>query len=183
MSDVLRHLFDGDDLVAAPAVCEEAATKGVVEAVNFNSPGQVVIAGAADAVGHAVELASARGARRAIVLPVSVPSHSSLMQEAGESLAESLAAANFRSPEITVIGAANAEPYTDADDIRQRLSVQVYSPVQWVATIHAMTSGGATRIVECGPGKVLAGLIRRIDRSIDTGFIHDHASLEKSLGA
>ena len=103
------------------------------------------------------------------------------MREAGDALAETLAAADFRIPEITVIGAATAEPYSDPDDIRQRLATQVYQPVLWVRTIEAMVSGGATRIIECGPGKVLTGLIRRIDRDIDTGFIHDHASLEKAL--
>jgi len=164
-------------------LCGEASSEGVVEAVNFNSPGQIVIAGQSGAVAQAVELASERGARRAIVLPVSVPSHSSLMRDAGNALADALAAADFRPPEITVIGAATAEPYTDADDIRRRLATQVYQPVLWVRTIEAMVAGGATRIVECGPGKVLTGLIRRIDRNIDTGFIHDHASLQKALAA
>ena len=162
-------------------LCEDASSEGVVEAVNFNSPGQIVIAGHNAAVQRGIELASERGARRAIALPVSVPSHSSLMRPAGEALAETLAATPFRTPEITVVGAADAVPYTDPDDIRQRLAVQVYSPVRWVSVIEAMVQGGATRIIECGPGKVLTGLIRRIDRSIGTAFIDDHASLGKAL--
>jgi [acyl-carrier-protein] S-malonyltransferase len=168
-----------DDVVQE--ICAEAASAGVVEAVNFNSPGQVVIAGHTGAVEAAAAIATDKGAMKAIVLPVSVPSHSSLMTSAGEALAESLAAADFKTPAIQVIGAADARPYSDGDDIRNRLSSQVYSPVRWVETIQALTEGGATRIVECGPGKVLTGLMRRIDRKMSTGFIHDQASLQKAL--
>ena len=162
-------------------LCEEASTIGVAEPVNFNSPGQVVIAGHADAVRQAVEYAKEHGARRAIILPVSVPSHSSLMRDAGLSLAEALDATPFRKPDVTVVGAATGEPYTDADDIRTRLSAQVYSPVLWVRTVQAMIDAGATRIIECGPGKVLAGLIRRIDKSTPVGFIDNYDSLQKAL--
>lgn len=164
-------------------LCEEASTIGVAEPVNFNSPGQVVIAGHAEAVRQAVEYAKEHGARRAIVLPVSVPSHSSLMREAGQSLGEALAAAEFRAPDVTVVGAATGEPYRDADDIRTRLSAQVYSPVLWVKTVQNMIAGGADRIIECGPGKVLAGLVRRIDKSIQVGFIDNHDSLQNALQA
>ena len=146
-------------------VCEEASETGVAEAVNFNTPGQVVIAGSKDAVERAIGLAEAAGARRALLLPVSVPSHSSLMRPAADALSEALASANFSTPEITVINATDATPYTDAEDIRSRLSRQIYSPVHWVSTINAMIAGGASRFVECGPGKVLAGLVRRIDKS------------------
>ena len=103
------------------------------------------------------------------------------MRDAGNALADALGGAAFRAPEITVVGAATAEPYSGPDDIRRRLATQVYMPVQWVRTVETMAEGGATRIVECGPGKVLTGLIRRIDRNLDTGFIHDYASLEKAL--
>lgn len=168
-----------DDVVLD--VCSEAASAGVVEAVNFNSPGQVVIAGHTGAVEAAVNIATEKGAMKAIVLPVSVPSHSSLMTPAGEALAEALAEARFSTPGTKVIGAADARPYGDGDDIRGRLSRQVYSPVRWVGTIQALTDGGATRIVECGPGKVLTGLMRRIDRKMSTGFVHDQASLQKAL--
>ena len=163
------------------SLCDEASTIGIAEPVNFNSPGQVVIAGHARAVSQAVEFAKEHGARRAIVLPVSVPSHSSLMRQAGESLTESLAAAAFETPKVTVLTAATGEPYADADDIRTRLSMQVYSPVLWVRTVEALIKAGAGSIVECGPGKVLAGLVRRIDKTINVGTISDSASLDKAL--
>lgn len=163
------------------SLCDEASTIGIAEPVNFNSPGQVVIAGHARAVSQAVEFAKEHGARRAIVLPVSVPSHSSLMRQAGESLTESLAAAAFETPKVTVLNAATGEPYADADDIRTRLSMQVYSPVLWVRTVEALIKAGAGSIVECGPGKVLAGLVRRIDKTINVGTISDSASLDKAL--
>ncbi len=163
------------------SLCDEASTIGIAEPVNFNSPGQVVIAGHATAVSQAVAYAKEHGARRAILLPVSVPSHSSLMREAGLSLAETLAATDFTAPEITVISAATAEPYSDAADIRNKLSLQVYSPVLWVRTVEAMIAGGATSIIECGPGKVLAGLVRRIDKNTPVSFIDNSDSLQKAM--
>lgn len=165
------------------AVCDDASAIGVAEAVNFNTPGQVVIAGHKEAVAHAVARAEANGARRAIILPVSVPSHSSLMIAAGEELAETLAGVEFSSPLISVINATDATPYTDPDDMRTRLSRQVYRPVRWVDTINAMLDAGATKIVECGPGKVLAGLIKRIDRSIPAATIDSLSGLQKALQA
>lgn len=164
-------------------LCDEASTIGVAEPVNFNSPGQVVIAGHAMAVRQAVEYAKENGARRAIVLPVSVPSHSSLMREAGASLAETLDNTDFNTPTITVVSAATAEPYIDGEDIRNRLSAQVYSPVLWVRTVRAMIDAGADQIIECGPGKVLAGLVRRIDKSKTVAFIDTYDSLQKALQA
>jgi len=172
--------LDDDDVRAA---CANAATAGVAEAVNFNSPGQVVIAGHKDAIDHAISCAEEAGARRAILLPVSVPSHSSLMIEAGEKLAAELASVEFVVPDITVVNATDATPYTDADDIRLRLSRQVHKPVQWVATIHAMLEAGATSIVECGPGKVLAGLSRRIHRATPVATIDSLDGLRKALQA
>ena len=163
------------------AVCSEAAGDGVADAVNFNAPGQVVIAGDKAAVNRAIELASQRGARRALLLPVSVPAHSALMREAGVALGDALAAADFVTPEITVIAAADALPYGDGPDIRERLSRQVYAPVQWVATVNAILSTGVSRIVECGPGKVLAGLGRRINKAIPTTFIDSVESLQEAL--
>lgn len=163
------------------SLCDEASTIGIAEPVNFNSPGQVVIAGHATAVTQAVEYAKEHGARRAIVLPVSVPSHSSLMRDAGESLVETLQATEFRTPEITVVSAATAVPYVDAADIRTKLSSQVYSPVLWVRTVEAMVAAGATSIIECGPGKVLAGLVRRIAKGTTVGFIDNNESLQKAL--
>lgn len=162
-------------------VCDESSAVGVAEAVNFNSPGQVVVAGHKKAVEHVIFRAEEQGARRAILLPVSVPSHSSLMIEAGEKLAEALASVEVSSPEIAVINATDATPYTDAQDIRSRLARQVHSPVQWVATINAMLNQGATSIIECGPGKVLAGLSRRISRATPVATIDSLAGLQKAL--
>jgi [acyl-carrier-protein] S-malonyltransferase len=170
--------LDDDAIIS---VCEDASSIGVAEAVNFNTPGQVVIAGHKTAVERAIERAEEVGARRAILLPVSVPSHSSLMRVAGETLAEALVQASFNTPDISVINATDATPYTDADDIRTRLSRQVYSPVQWVNTMHAMIASGATRIIECGPGKVLAGLVRRIDKSKPVAVIDSSEGLAKAL--
>ena len=171
----------GLDDDAVVSLCDEASTIGIAEPVNFNSPGQVVIAGHATAVKQAVEYAKEHGARRAIILPVSVPSHSSLMRDAGQSLMEILDATAFKSPEKTVISAATALPYTDADNIRSTLSLQVYSPVLWVKTVQALIAGGATRIIECGPGRVLSGLMRRIDRSITVAQIDNQDGLQEAL--
>ncbi len=171
----------GLDDDAVLAVCNEASGIGVAEAVNFNSPGQVVIAGHKESVEHAVKRAEEAGARMAVILPVSVPSHSSLMIGAGEELAAALADVEFRAGTVPVINATDATPYTDADDMRQRLATQVHRPVQWVNTINAILESGATTIIECGPGKVLAGLVRRINRGTATKTIDSMAGLEKAL--
>lgn len=173
----------GLDDDAVTAVCDNASGIGVAEAVNFNTPGQVVIAGHKEAVEHAVEYAEANGARRAIILPVSVPSHSTLMIGAGEKLAETLASVEFSATSVSVINATDATPYTDAEDLRTRLSRQVYRPVQWVSTINAMLDSGATSVIECGPGKVLAGLVRRISRATPVGTIDSISGLQKALEA
>ena len=170
-----------DDSVVA-SVCEQAAAGEVAEAVNFNAPGQVVIAGHKTAIERAIDLAKEAGARRALPLPVSVPAHSQLMRPAGEALTAALAEANFRIPDLTVISASDAVPYGDGDDIRQRLSRQVYSPVHWVSTVNALVAGGAGTVVEAGPGKVLAGLVRRIDKGTPVAAIDSIAGLEKALG-
>ena len=171
----------GLDDEAVAAVCEEASGVGIAEAVNFNSPGQVVVAGHREAMNRAIERAKEAGARRAILLPVSVPSHSSLMFKAGLALQETLAEADFRAPQITVIAATDSQAYGDADDIRARLSAQVYGPVQWVGTVNAMIDSGATNIIECGPGKVLAGLCRRISKSTPVATIDSIDHLQKAL--
>ncbi|MBT8100208.1 MAG: ACP S-malonyltransferase [Gammaproteobacteria bacterium] len=170
-----------DDLVAE--VCANAAAGQIAEPVNFNSPGQVVIAGHKDAIDRAIELAKEAGARRALALPVSVPAHSALMETAGVSLLDALNDVTINTPEVPVISASDATPYGDGDDIRKRLSRQVYSPVQWVWTVQAMIASGAGRIIECGPGKVLAGLARRIDKGTPTGFIDNLDGLNKALEA
>jgi [acyl-carrier-protein] S-malonyltransferase len=156
----------GLDDEAVIAACESASAGGVAEAVNFNSPGQVVVAGDRAAVEKLTELAKTAGARRAMLLPVSVPAHSSLMRPAGDQLAASIEAAAFADPAVPVICAVDGTPYADADDIRIRMQAQVYSPVRWVDTIAYMAANGITSIIECGPGRVLAGLIRRIDRNL-----------------
>jgi [acyl-carrier-protein] S-malonyltransferase len=163
--------------------CDAASATGVAEPVNFNSPGQVVIAGHKEAIDKAIELCQAAGARRALLLPVSVPSHSSLMRGAGEALQEALAAAHIENPAVKVVAATDGKAYTDADDVRSRLSKQVYGPVQWVTTINAIVDGGASTIIECGPGKVLAGLCRRINKATPVSFIDSSDSLHKALQA
>ncbi len=171
----------GLDDDAVRSVCIEASGVGVAEAVNFNSPGQVVIAGHKEAVDQAIIRAEEAGARRAILLPVSVPSHSSLMIGAGEALVDALAAADFAATEIVVVNASDALPYAGAEDIRARLSKQVFSPVHWVSTINAMLQAGATSVVECGPGKVLSGLVRRINRGTPVASIDSSSGLQKAL--
>ncbi len=150
------------------AACNEAAQGSVVEAVNFNAPGQVVIAGEKAAVLRAIEKAKARGAKRAIELPVSVPSHSSLMRAAGQRLGERLAATDIRAPRLRYLSAVDAREHTQPDDIRALLVRQLSSPVRWTATVAALGGGGVHQIVECGPGGVLAGLIKRIEKGRDT---------------
>jgi [acyl-carrier-protein] S-malonyltransferase len=171
----------GLDDAAVIAACEDASGIGIAEAVNFNSPGQVVVAGHKHALDRVVERAREAGARRAMMLPVSVPSHSSLMIGAGEALAEALADTTFTAPRITVVAATDATHYAGADDIRSRLSRQVYGPVQWVATVQAIITAGASSIIECGPGKVLAGLVRRIDKSTPVACIDSTTGLQKAL--
>jgi len=171
----------GMDDDAVREVCDNASGIGIVEAVNFNTPGQVVIAGQKDAVDRAIVRAEEVGARRAILLPVSVPSHSSLMIEAGNSLSGELNSADFSTPKLAVIGASDATAYGDADDIRIRLSRQVYSPVQWVSTINTMLEAGVSSIVECGPGKVLMGLVKRINRGTPVATIDSIDGLQKAL--
>lgn len=167
------------------AACAEAAQGSVVEAVNFNSPGQVVIAGEKAAVLRAIEAAKARGAKRAIELPVSVPSHSSLMKSAGVRLGERLASLEIRAPRLRYLSAVDAKEHSAPDDIRGLLVRQLSSPVRWTATITALSSGGVKYIVECGPGGVLAGLVKRIEKGRDTkGFSLDEPeSLLAAIGA
>ena len=154
-------------------VCAASAAEQVVEAVNFNSPGQVVIAGHKEAVARAVEAAKAAGARRAVELPVSVPSHCDLMRPAAEKLAEELKNIPVTAPGIPVLHNVSVSAESDPDMIRKRLVEQLYSPVRWVETIRAMKQAGIGHIVEAGPGKVLTGLMRRIDRDLDASALFD----------
>lgn len=165
--------------------CEQAAGDEVVAAVNYNSPGQVVIAGHAAAVQRAADRCKEAGAKRALPLPVSAPFHTSLMQPAGEQLAGVLEGMSIQSPVIPVIHNVHAKAEPDAEKIRQLLVEQISSPVPWVSCVTALTENGAERLVECGPGKVLSGLSRRIDKTIDSSNLQvseDFDSLIDVLG-
>lgn len=169
--------------IDAEKACAEAAQGSVVEAANYNAPGQVVIAGEAAAVQRAIEACKARGAKRAIALPVSVPSHSSLMRSAGERLGERLNSIEVRTPRIRYISAVDATAHTDPADIRTLLVRQLSSPVRWATTVQNIVAAGATRVIECGPGKVLTGLNRRIERNKDIAMqaVEDEATLTIAL--
>ena len=171
----------GLDDAAVAGVCETAAQGEVVSPVNYNSPGQVVIAGHAAAVGRATLLAKETGAKRAVLLPVSVPSHCSLMRSAATEFADRLAQVEISSPHTPVIQNVDALAHTDPPGIRDNLGMQLYSPVQWVRSVQAMRAQGIARIIEAGPGKVLAGLCKRIDKSIDAVAVYDTATLDSAL--
>ncbi len=149
-----------DDIVRA--VCIEAAQDEVCEAVNLNSPGQVVIAGNKAAVERGMEIAKAKGAKRALQLPVSVPSHCALMKPAADNLAEYLKTVTISTPQIPVIHNADVASYSESDKVKEALVRQLYSPVRWVEAVQAIHTQGITNAAECGPGKILAGLTKRI---------------------
>ena len=170
-----------DDVVRA--VCEEAAQGEVVEAVNFNSPGQVVVAGSKDAVERATVIAKDKGAKRALVLPVSVPSHCSLMKPAADKLAEILTGIDIKTPAVTVINNVDVASPTDANAIRDALTRQLYQPVRWVEVIEAMHAQGVGTVIECGPGKVLVGLNKRIIKAMNAQAVYDPDTLAAALSA
>lgn len=163
------------------AVCAEAAQGQVVEPVNFNAPGQIVIAGHKEAVERACEIAKAAGARRAVLLPVSAPFHSTLLQPAALVLEQALAQISLQTPKIPVLNNVDVAAPTDPSAIKSALVRQAWHPVRWVETIEKMSAEGITHIVECGPGKVLAGLVKRIDKNITVLSITDPNSLEQTL--
>lgn len=163
------------------AACMEAAQGEVVEAVNFNAPAQVVIAGHKSAVERACEAAKAKGAKRALPLPVSAPFHSSLLRPASDRLRDHMANITFTSPGIPVINNVDVAVIDDVAAIKDALVRQAASPVRWVETIRKMAAGGVTHVIECGPGKVLAGLTKRIDANLAGDAIVDQASLDKIL--
>lgn len=167
---------------AVRAACAEAAQGEVVQAVNFNAPGQVVIAGHKEAVARAIDACKARGAKRAMKLPVSAPFHSSLMQPAAERLREELAKVSLAAPRIDVINNVDVAIVDSPDAIRDALVRQAASPVRWVEIVQAMAARGVTHIVECGPGKVLAGLVRRIAPAVEGISLADRDALEQALG-
>jgi [acyl-carrier-protein] S-malonyltransferase len=167
------------------AACAEAAQGEVVQAANFNSPGQIVIAGAASAVDRAIELVKERGAKRAIKLPVSVPSHSTMMAPAAEKLAQRLSQTHFDAPQVRDIYTVDVRKHGDAGSIREALVQQLVKPVRWTQTIQAIVASGARVIVECGPGRVLTGLNRRIEKNKEIAMlaIEDGDSLQAALQA
>ncbi|MBC8513642.1 MAG: ACP S-malonyltransferase [Candidatus Thioglobus sp.] len=162
-------------------ICLKASDKGVVEAVNFNSPGQVVIAGEKDAVAHACELMKEAGAKRALVLPVSVPSHCSLMKDAAMEYKYSVDNINFQMGSEKVLHNVDADYSNNIDEIKSKLVEQLYKPVLWTSTVQKMKESGVEKLIEAGPGKVLAGLTRRIDKSLTGSAIIDTTSLRSTI--
>jgi [acyl-carrier-protein] S-malonyltransferase len=175
----------GIDDSEVEAACREAAQGEVVQAANYNSPGQVVIAGGLAAVERAIAACQARGAKRAIKLPVSVPVHTGLMQPAADRLGEKLRAAQFDTPQVKDIYTVDVRKHGGPDEIRTALVEQVVKPVRWSETVQAMLASGIRVIVECGPGRVLTGLNRRIEKNRDIAVlsIEDAESLQQALSA
>lgn len=172
----------GLDAEAVKAGCAQAAAEvgEAVEAVNFNDPKQIVIAGTKAGVEKACEVLKAAGAKRALPLPVSAPFHSSLMKPAAERLKEKLAATAFAAPGVPVINNIDVAVATEADALRDALYRQAFGPVRWVETVQALKARGLTHVIECGPGKVLAGMVKRIDAELITTTIFDPASLAEA---
>jgi [acyl-carrier-protein] S-malonyltransferase len=173
----------GLDAANVAAACAEAAQGQVVEAVNFNTPEQIVIAGHREAVERAIAIATQKGAKRGLLLPVSAPFHSSLMKPAAERLAARLATVSFVAPAIPVLQNVDAQPKSDSDAIRAALARQAASPVRWVESIQAFATRGVTQVVECGPGRVLTGMSKRIDRSLKAHALDASADIDAALTA
>ncbi|WP_206999629.1 ACP S-malonyltransferase [Trinickia mobilis] len=171
----------GLDDDAVRAACAEASSEGVVEAVNFNAPAQVVIAGDKAAVEKACEIAKAKGAKRALPLPVSAPFHSSLLKPASDQLREYLAGVEVSVPQIPVVNNVDVAQVAEPAAIKDALVRQAAGAVRWVECVQAIAKGGVTHVIECGPGKVLAGLTKRIDGNLIGGAITDPASLDETL--
>lgn len=163
--------------------CSEAAAGEVVAAVNFNSPGQVVIAGHATAVERASALCKEAGAKRAMPLPVSAPFHTSLMQPAADNLAEQIRSTEFAAPEVPVVHNVNAQTESDPARIRELMIEQIYTPVYWVGCMQTLAAAGVSDVVECGPGKVLSGLCKRIDRSLTAYATEAPSDFDAALAA
>ena len=171
----------GMDDNAVRQVCLDAAQGEVLEAVNYNSPGQVVVAGNKSAVERVCILAKEKGAKRALELPVSVPSHCALMKPAAEQLAEVLSGISFNTPSIPVINNVDVVAAESETDIRDALRRQLFSPVRWVETVEKMAADGADQFNECGPGKVLVGLNKRINKALTSAALFDTASIDAAL--
>ncbi|HEV7776169.1 MAG TPA: ACP S-malonyltransferase [Luteibacter sp.] len=173
----MAAILGGDDAQIAE-VCAEVAQGQVVAPANFNSPGQLVIAGDIDAVDRALARLAELGVKKAVKLPVSVPSHCMLMRDAADRLGERMAGIDWRKPAIPVVQNADARVHIEIADIRGALQRQLYLPVRWTECVQALAGAGVTRVAECGPGKVLAGLIKRIDKSIEARAIGTPAELD-----
>lgn len=172
----------GLDNDAIAKACEEAAQGQIVSPVNFNSPGQVVIAGNKEAVERAGALCKEAGAKRALPLAVSVPSHCALMKPAADKLAVALQEIEFKQPEIQVVNNVDVKAQTDANAIRDALVRQLYNPVRWTETVEFIADKGITQLLEIGPGKVLTGLTKRISKEMNAAAVNDIASLDAALG-
>ena len=173
----------GLDVDTVREACAEAAAGEVVEAANLNAPGQIVIAGSAAAVQRAVEIAKAKGAKRAVLLPVSAPFHCALMRPAAERLQERLSDVVFSKPRIPVLNNVDVAVYDDTDRIRDALVRQAFSPVRWIETIQAIAARDVGQVYECGPGKVLAGMSKRIESALVGGAIADADGLQQAIAA
>jgi [acyl-carrier-protein] S-malonyltransferase len=176
----MAAVLGADDAVVVEA-CEQASGSAVVVPANYNSPGQVVIGGDAAAVDRAIALLADKGVRKVVKLAVSVPSHTPLMREAANRLSETMAGLAWREPSLPVVQNVDGEVHDGVHAIRDALVRQLYLPVQWTACVQALASAGVARIAECGPGKVLTGLARRIDKSLDARALGTPGDLETAL--
>ncbi len=171
----------GADDALVLEVCEASSGREVVVPANFNSPGQIVIGGHADAVDRALTALAERGVRKAVKLAVSVPSHTPLMREAANRLAEAMNGLAWSAPQLPIVQNVDADVRTDIASIRDALVRQLYLPVQWTQCVETLVARGATRIAECGPGKVLTGLVKRIDKSVDARALGAPSDLDAAL--
>ena len=170
--------LDDDKIIS---ICSEAADTQVVSAANFNTDGQVVIAGHREAVERAITMARDAGAKRAMLLAVSVPSHCNLMQEAAEKVAQRIDDVTFSDARIPIVQNVDAQLRSDAADLKQALLQQLHQPVLWWKSVNKMKEMGIVQLIECGPGKVLAGLVKRIDRDLQIQSVNDVDTLQASL--
>lgn len=177
----MAAVLGAEDAVVAEA-CAAASGDDVVVPANYNSPGQIVIGGHAAAVERALALLGERGVRKMVKLAVSVPSHTPLMREAANRLSEAMAAPGWREPQIPVVQNVDAEVHAGAQSIRDALVRQLYLPVQWTGCVQALAAAGAIRVAECGPGKVLTGLVKRIDQALDARALGTPEEFDAAIG-
>ena len=178
----MAAVLGADDALVAE-VCESASSREVVVPANYNSPGQIVIGGHCAAVDRALVMLAERGVRKVVKLAVSVPSHTPLMREASDRLAEAMVGVQWSAPALAVVQNVDGQVQADADAIRDALVRQLYLPVQWTGCVQTLVANGAARIAECGPGKVLAGLVKRIDTSVDARALGTPSDFDAALAA